>query len=104
MLVDGICEIPVGAQARLLKNQRLIKILKFFYQYTNDKRIGQTIYNRYLTYFSIHMDFFSSLFAFPLESTCISIANMVQLATARSEEHTSELQSRFDLVCRLLLE
>src|SRR5207249_9744689 len=25
-------------------------------------------------------------------------------ATVRSEEHTSELQSRFDLVCRLLLE
>src|SRR5699024_12031421 len=25
-------------------------------------------------------------------------------ATYRSEEHTSELQSRFDLVCRLLLE
>src|SRR5437868_14848236 len=24
--------------------------------------------------------------------------------SARSEEHTSELQSRFDLVCRLLLE
>src|SRR5438067_6345781 len=28
----------------------------------------------------------------------------VQLQRARSEEHTSELQSRFDLVCRLLLE
>src|SRR5207249_9010857 len=26
------------------------------------------------------------------------------MATSRSEEHTSELQSRFDLVCRLLLE
>src|SRR5207249_7674331 len=26
------------------------------------------------------------------------------LDAARSEEHTSELQSRFDLVCRLLLE
>src|SRR5699024_11250732 len=26
------------------------------------------------------------------------------LQQARSEEHTSELQSRFDLVCRLLLE
>src|SRR5438067_10685674 len=26
------------------------------------------------------------------------------LASARSEEHTSELQSRFELVCRLLLE
>src|SRR5699024_7061186 len=28
----------------------------------------------------------------------------VIIATFRSEEHTSELQSRFDLVCRLLLE
>src|SRR5207249_10252978 len=26
------------------------------------------------------------------------------IRTVRSEEHTSELQSRFDLVCRLLLE
>src|SRR5438067_9663759 len=26
------------------------------------------------------------------------------VSTVRSEEHTSELQSRFDLVCRLLLE
>src|SRR2546422_3984882 len=28
----------------------------------------------------------------------------VRLATGRSEEHTSELQSRLHLVCRLLLE
>src|SRR5699024_12157072 len=28
----------------------------------------------------------------------------VHRLVARSEEHTSELQSRFDLVCRLLLE
>src|SRR5699024_11544684 len=27
-----------------------------------------------------------------------------QASSGRSEEHTSELQSRFDLVCRLLLE
>src|SRR5699024_12383619 len=27
-----------------------------------------------------------------------------EFVTQRSEEHTSELQSRFDLVCRLLLE
>src|SRR5207249_9763389 len=27
-----------------------------------------------------------------------------QIIPVRSEEHTSELQSRFDLVCRLLLE
>src|SRR5699024_11595108 len=28
----------------------------------------------------------------------------LRMALPRSEEHTSELQSRFDLVCRLLLE
>src|SRR5437868_9581950 len=33
-----------------------------------------------------------------------SIEARTVLGAARSEEHTSELQSRFDLVCRLLLE
>src|SRR5699024_7926281 len=32
------------------------------------------------------------------------LARMRRRYTTRSEEHTSELQSRFDLVCRLLLE
>src|SRR5699024_12036539 len=31
-------------------------------------------------------------------------ALIIAFAQKRSEEHTSELQSRFDLVCRLLLE
>src|SRR5699024_12829012 len=35
---------------------------------------------------------------------CVRSENPRQLAASRSEEHTSELQSRFDLVCRLLLE
>src|SRR5699024_11361220 len=41
------------------------------------------------------------------EMTVLIILNAVNLAILvyfRSEEHTSELQSRFDLVCRLLLE
>src|SRR5207249_9630067 len=33
-----------------------------------------------------------------------SVEVAVPQGFARSEEHTSELQSRFDLVCRLLLE
>src|SRR5699024_12325131 len=43
-------------------------------------------------------------------STAVAITNLVVAIAAiliiayRSEEHTSELQSRFDLVCRLLLE
>src|SRR5437868_10592676 len=44
---------------------------------------------------------------FPLRSnpsSCLTtLASSCGKAT-RSEEHTSELQSRFDLVCRLLLE
>src|SRR5437868_11179110 len=44
--------------------------------------------------------------------TCEGTGNRIQLqgqelgvmTSSRSEEHTSELQSRFDLVCRLLLE
>src|SRR5207249_7865246 len=37
--------------------------------------------------------------------TAPALANAIFAATGkRSEEHTSELQSRFDLVCRLLLE
>src|SRR5699024_12274529 len=32
------------------------------------------------------------------------VRNQLNKRNCRSEEHTSELQSRFDLVCRLLLE
>src|SRR5207249_9722299 len=36
---------------------------------------------------------------------CCTASNVsVKRRSTRSEEHTSELQSRFDLVCRLLLE
>src|SRR5699024_4409432 len=35
---------------------------------------------------------------------CNPIGGPSGLLMSRSEEHTSELQSRFDLVCRLLLE
>ena len=41
---------------------------------------------------------------FTVKSTKESIQCDVCSACHRSEEHTSELQSRFDLVCRLLLE
>src|SRR5437868_10221708 len=34
----------------------------------------------------------------------VIVEEVCQLRQTRSEEHTSELQSRFDLVCRLLLE
>src|SRR3712207_8597205 len=39
-----------------------------------------------------------------LRPVCFAIVARVTLAIVRSEEHTSELQSRQYLVCRLLLE
>src|SRR5699024_12749344 len=49
---------------------------------------------------------FSNIGAWSMNvSYCESVQNPITRSTpARSEEHTSELQSRFDLVCRLLLE
>src|SRR5699024_11600240 len=38
------------------------------------------------------------------EMLYVGLATATSPWVARSEEHTSELQSRFDLVCRLLLE
>src|SRR5438105_6062495 len=40
----------------------------------------------------------------PVTSFNISCSSYMQARKPRSEEHTSELQSRVDLVCRLLLE
>src|SRR5919205_3294315 len=39
-----------------------------------------------------------------MANTFILIGSSVTMVMARSEEHTSELQSHSDLVCRLLLE
>src|SRR5438067_8096887 len=41
---------------------------------------------------------------FELRMSGTSSLNVSPSTLTRSEEHTSELQSRFDLVCRLLLE
>src|SRR5699024_11809660 len=50
---------------------------------------------------------FSSLLSLKCTRGHLSQLNSIKFRliwTNRSEEHTSELQSRFDLVCRLLLE
>src|SRR5699024_12038342 len=52
----------------------------------------QNLYNRFIRTFFNHFLF------------KISDQSLFWWNNRRSEEHTSELQSRFDLVCRLLLE
>src|SRR5437867_13000183 len=47
------------------------------------------------------------IFSGPFEASCIRAARSLRrraFVRERSEEHTSELQSPYDLVCRLLLE
>src|SRR5699024_5300690 len=46
---------------------------------------------------------FSFILYFPLSNNGLHYLESNNLFSSRSEEHTSELQSRFDLVCRLLL-
>src|SRR5207247_11353169 len=47
----------------------------------------------------------SARLAGALQVPCVpTVARSAQRSQLRSEEHTSELQSRVDLVCRLLLE
>src|SRR5207249_8180866 len=45
----------------------------------------------------------TSVFASSYPATSLNVKTLL-FPLSRSEEHTSELQSRFDLVCRLLLE
>src|SRR5690349_23586521 len=52
---------------------------------------------------SVYMPFRGTVFARASIST-LSEKNELAFTVDRSEEHTSELQSRRDLVCRLLLE
>src|SRR5699024_11377895 len=62
---------------------------------------GSTIFRRSATRRagSVSPQFLSSV-----REICISRLSLLIRRFCRSEEHTSELQSRFDLVCRLLLE
>src|SRR5699024_11643016 len=47
---------------------------------------------------------FQQVDAIPTLTDRLGEAGHLEITKERSEEHTSELQSRFDLVCRLLLE
>src|SRR5699024_11928793 len=56
----------------------------------------------YAASFLMKMTFFSGKIQFR-KRPCMIVFSGTEVRQ-RSEEHTSELQSRFDLVCRLLLE
>src|SRR5699024_4180575 len=65
---------------------------------TRHVQINHAMLGEHLTPFSHPMQQFLQTMPMP-QPTALALLN-----AERSEEHTSELQSRFDLVCRLLLE
>src|SRR3712207_8323688 len=65
--------------------------------------------NPFATTLVVDLIFCRSMYPIPWRfEPCVSTKNFItfssRIATSRSEEHTSELQSRQYLVCRLLLE
>src|SRR5699024_11436174 len=67
-------------------------------QYLHHQPFG---YKHLLQYLSLHQHYDYKI------CPCLQVHAyliIIMLMKRRSEEHTSELQSRFDLVCRLLLE
>src|SRR5260221_7194223 len=58
----------------------------------------------YTTLFRSVIGFVALRFRSAFEEACLELLTGSRLQFQRSEEHTSELQSHSDLVCRLLLE
>src|SRR5690625_5665172 len=67
---------------------------------------GEKVTNKQQTYFYTSLVLLYLVKGSPVDllSHIMLSAHMAQLAILRSEEHTSELQSRGHLVCRVLLE
>src|SRR5699024_11795502 len=86
----------------LLKRPDLLRYLLFCFKHIG--RLDIIFLRAFITnkiYLQLFLYVFSVLsFLHNIEITHIHI----ETSHSRSEEHTSELQSRFDLVCRLLLE
>src|SRR5687768_17624430 len=77
----------------------------FFYWYSDHRDLHSFPTRRSSDLFLFLLFLFSSLLSSSLLSSLLfSFSFLFFCETGRSEEHTSELQSRLHLVCRLLLE
>src|SRR2546430_9908624 len=86
-----------------------VRILSFLFFFFNDTATTEIYTFPYTTLFRSLLDTVSSPEdsnpqTISYESRMIAITSLFIAAYARSEEHTSELQSQSNLVCRLLLE
>src|SRR5207249_11035155 len=101
-ILQGLCELPHfdGCYVFCYSFSYSIRfLLFFFFFFLMIRRPPRSTLFPYTTLFRSLILVRQSFIWWEL--TC---AARLWCARSRSEEHTSELQSRFDLVCRLLLE
>src|SRR5690606_27699493 len=91
-----------GADILILGNSRGVNS---FYQPDLENELGKKVFN--MSYNGLRIDIARVLFEDYLalnQKPSMVVIEASMLTRARSEEHTSELQSRENLVCRLLLD
>src|SRR5699024_11245017 len=99
-LADGYSSYSHTALRRVFQGRKVSCILSYDSPATNDRTDTLFTKNRKRMSISGVQEKFSLL----LDKNKLRLVNDGEQGLYRSEEHTSELQSRFDLVCRLLLE
>src|SRR5207237_10928145 len=95
---DLSCRSPFSALLLLLPSFFLFFFFLFFF-FLMIRRPPRSTLFPYTTLFRSHW-----VYLFFLGKSPPDVAGAVQICSSRSEEHTSELQSHLNLVCRLLLE
>src|SRR5690606_40801698 len=65
---------------------------------------GNSSIDKWMVTVKLDQDYLSNGYAVPAEQSALTFNSQSINSGNRSEEHTSELQSRENLVCRLLLE
>src|SRR5690606_39927099 len=86
---------PTRRSSDLWKKYRMIEF----------EKLVTTLVDRAIEYnWSSHVGGTANPFSIQLRGNIIMPKNSISKNVSRSEEHTSELQSRENLVCRLLLE
>src|SRR5689334_20871682 len=93
--LNGMCtrtyenQTPSNCSLRSVRSRRLILIVRASGHCSRHSRKACSLTS-------------SAVTRYPRSSSCL--VSLPELHPTRSEEHTSELQSQFHLVCRLLLE
>src|SRR5207249_7401963 len=105
IVLDGRRTAPARIQALADRDKPWYEVALVEGRYHQVRRMFERIGQEVLKLKRVRIAFLTDQGLTPGRSRHLTAAEVQRLKeSVRSEEHTSELQSRFDLVCRLLLE